>query len=107
MADVLDIVGGRWRGQILANLCDNPRRFNELKTALSKITSSALTKELRHLEEIKMVERTIIQHTPIVVEYRLTEHGRSIKGLIYQIIEWGLNHRGILEGQPETVIGNI
>ena len=98
VADVLDIVGGKWRGQILAHLCDDPKRFNELKTVLNRITSSTLTKELRYLEDIKMVERKIIQDTPIVIEYRLTEHGMSIKDLIVTIIEWGLKHR-------ETVFG--
>ena len=93
VADVLDIVGGKWRGQILAHLCDDPKRFNELKTVLNRITSSTLTKELRYLEDIKMVERKIIQDTPIVVEYRLTEHGMSIKDLIYHIVAWGLKHR--------------
>jgi DNA-binding HxlR family transcriptional regulator len=82
VADVLDIVGGKWRGQILAHLCDNPKRFNELKLVLGKITSSTLTKELRYLEEIKIVERKIIQETPIIIEYRLTIHGKSIKDLI-------------------------
>ena len=96
VADVLDIVGGKWRGQILAHLCDNPKRFNELKTVLSKITSSTLTKELRYLEDIKIVERNIIQHTPMVVEYRLTEHGKSIKDLIKTIVDWGLKHREIV-----------
>lgn len=95
VADVLDIVGGKWRGQILAHLCDNAKRFNELKTVLNRITSSTLTKELRYLEDIKMVERKIIQETPIIVEYRLTEHGKSIKDLIKTIIEWGLKHREI------------
>jgi DNA-binding HxlR family transcriptional regulator len=93
VADVLDIVGGKWRGQILAHLCDDSKRFNELKTVLNRITSSTLTKELRYLEDIKMVERKIIQDTPIVVEYRLTEHGMSIKDLIYHIVAWGLKHR--------------
>ncbi|MBK9254981.1 MAG: helix-turn-helix transcriptional regulator [Saprospiraceae bacterium] len=96
VADVLDIVGGKWRGQILAHLCDNPKRFNELKLVLSKITSSTLTKELRFLEDIKIVERNIIQKTPMVVEYRLTEHGKSIKDLIKTIIQWGLKHREIV-----------
>jgi len=93
VGDVLDIVGGKWRGQILAHLCDNPKRFNELKTVLNRITSSTLTKELRYLEDIKIVERKIIKETPIVVEYRLTEHGMSIKDLIKHIVEWGLKHR--------------
>ncbi|MDH4472777.1 MAG: helix-turn-helix domain-containing protein [Fluviicola sp.] len=93
VADVLDIVGGKWRGQILAHLCDDPKRFNELKTVLNKITSSTLTKELRYLEDIKMVERKIIQDKPIVIEYKLTDHGMSIKDLIVHIVEWGQKHR--------------
>ncbi len=93
VADVLDIVGGKWRGQILAHLCDHPKRFNELKTVLTRITSSTLTKELRYLEDIKMVERKIIQDKPIIIEYHLTSHGMTIKDLIVQIIEWGQKHR--------------
>ena len=96
VADVLDIVGGKWRGKILSYLCDGPKRFNELKKILTKVTSSTLTKELRYLEEIKMVERVIIKKTPIVVEYRLTQHGKSIKDLIKHIVEWGLKHRHIV-----------
>lgn len=96
VADVLDIVGGKWRGQILAHLCDHPRRFNELKTLLNRVTSSTLTKELRYLEDIKIVERILIQETPVIMEYRLTAHGKSIKDLIQQIIEWGLKHREVV-----------
>lgn len=99
VADVLDIVGGKWRGQILAHLCDAPKRFNELKAILNRITSSTLTKELRYLEDIKMVERKIIQDTPIIVEYRLTAHGMSIKDLIHHIVEWGLKHRDTVFGK--------
>jgi DNA-binding HxlR family transcriptional regulator len=93
VGDVLDIVGGRWRGKMLAYLCDSPRRFNELKSLLGKVTSSTLTRELRYLEQIKMVERKIIQESPIVIVYQLTKHGRSIKELIGHIVTWGLEHR--------------
>ena len=27
--DVIEIIGGRWRGAILASLCDKEKRFNE------------------------------------------------------------------------------
>ena len=106
VADVLDIVGGKWRGQILAHLCDSPKRFNEIKTVLNRITSSTLTRELRYLEEIKMVERKIIQETPMVVEYRMTNHGNSIKDLIEHIIEWGLKHREIVIKKDNPAIIN-
>ncbi|WP_083506374.1 winged helix-turn-helix transcriptional regulator [Chryseobacterium aquaticum] len=99
VADVLEIIGGKWRGLILAKLCDGPKRFNEMKLDLKKVTSSTLTKELRHLEELKMIERAVIQESPIIVEYRMTTHGSSIKQLIYQIIEWGLEHRKKVIGE--------
>ncbi len=89
---------------ILAKLCDGPKRFNELKLDLKKVTSSTLTKELRHLEELKMIERAVIQESPIIVEYRMTTHGASIKQLIYQIIEWGLEHRKKVIGRKSDFI---
>lgn len=96
VADVLDIIGGRWRGPILARLCDKPQRFNELKTGLKRITSSTLTKELRYLEQIKMVDREVMSLSPVVVVYRLSRHGASIRNLIHQIIGWGLKHREVV-----------
>lgn len=99
VADVLEIIGGKWRGLILAKLCDGPKRFNELKLDLKKVTSSTLTKELRHLEELKMIERAVVQELPIIVEYRMTAHGATIKQLIYQIIDWGLEHRKKVIGE--------
>jgi len=40
--DVIDIIGGRWRGAILASLCDKEKRFNELKRDLGSITPTTL-----------------------------------------------------------------
>ncbi len=99
VADVLDVIGGRWRGPILARLCDNPQRFNELKASLKRITSSTLTKELRYLEQIKIVERKVISTNPVVVEYHLSKHGGSIKDLIQSVIAWGLKHREVVLGK--------
>ena len=98
VADVLDIIGGKWRGKILAKLCDSPMRFNELKSGLGSVTSSTLTKELRYLEDIKIVERRVLNTSPVTVEYALTEHGSSIKEIISSIVKWGIKHR-------ETVFG--
>jgi DNA-binding HxlR family transcriptional regulator len=101
LADVLDIVGGKWRGPIIARLCDGPQRFNELKESLGKITSSTLTKEVRYLEDIKIVERRVISISPVAVEYALTEHGDSIRLLVGQIIQWGFKHRALVMAKVE------
>ncbi|MEN9998630.1 MAG: hypothetical protein RI922_1620 [Bacteroidota bacterium] len=96
VGDVLDIIGGKWRGLILAKLCEKPRRFNELKGEMKSITSSTLTKELRYLEELKIVERKIVQAAPVVIEYSLSEHGSTIRELMHDVISWGLKHRMVV-----------
>ena len=94
--DVLDIIGGRWRGAILASLCDKPKRFNELKRDLGSITPRTLTKELKYLEMSKLLTREIEQNNAIAVTYSLTPHGYSLDPLIGQIVAWGRKHRDVI-----------
>ena len=54
--DVVELIGGRWRGSIIASLCKNPKRFSKLKNDVGKITSRILIKELRYLEMNLMVQ---------------------------------------------------
>lgn len=97
--DVIDIIGGRWRGAILASLCDKPKRFNELKRDLGEITPRILTKELKYLEMNKLVNR---EGDTASVLYSLTEHGHSLDPLIGAIVMWGQKHRKVVLADAET-----
>jgi DNA-binding HxlR family transcriptional regulator len=94
--DVIDIIGGRWRGAILASLCDKGKRFNELKRDLGSITPRTLTKELKYLEMNKLVSREISASGDVSVGYYLTKHGKSLEPLIGQIVIWGQKHRKVI-----------
>ena len=96
--DVIDIIGGRWRGAILASLCDKDKRFNELKRDLGSITPRTLTKELKYLEMNKLVSREVEASIAVSVIYSLTKHGKSLEPLISQIVIWGQKHRKIVLG---------
>ena len=96
--DVVDIIGGRWRGAILASLCDKGKRFNELKRDLGNITPRILTKELRYLEMNKLISREAETTSAVSVVYSLTKHGKSLEPLIGQIVVWGQKHRKIILG---------
>jgi DNA-binding HxlR family transcriptional regulator len=96
--DVIDIVGGRWRGAILASLCDKEKRFNELKRDLGSITPRTLTKELKYLELNKLLVREVDAENSISVLYSLTKHGKSLEPLIGQIVAWGQKHRKVVLG---------
>lgn len=96
--DVIDIIGGRWRGAILASLCDKAKRFNELKRDLGSITPRTLTKELKYLEMNKLVSREVDTSSAVIFNYSLTKHGKSLEPLIGQIVAWGQKHRKIVFG---------
>ncbi|HMR85556.1 MAG TPA: helix-turn-helix domain-containing protein [Niabella sp.] len=96
--DVLDIIGGRWRGAVLASLCDKEKRFNELKRDLGNITPRTLTKELKYLEMNKLVSREVEASGGASVLYSLTTHGKSLNPLIGQIVAWGQKHRKVVLG---------
>jgi DNA-binding HxlR family transcriptional regulator len=99
--DVIDVIGGRWRGAILASLCDKEKRFNELKRDLGSITPRTLIKELKCLEMNKLVQRREENHQLNAYTYRLTEHGHSLEPLIASIVAWGQKHRSLILGQKE------
>ncbi len=94
--DVIDIIGGRWRGAILASLCDKEKRFNELKRDLGSITPRTLSKELKYLEMNKLINREVDEANAMSILYSLTTHGKSLEPLIGQIVAWGQKHRKIV-----------
>lgn len=94
--DALDLMGGRWRGAVLACLCDGPRRFSELKAELSPVSAKILIRELRYLELNQMVcwEKSTKAKNSVV--YSMTEHGKTIKPVILAIQRWSLHHRALV-----------
>ena len=94
--DVLEVVGGRWRGAIMASLCDSPKRFSEIKSDLEFITSRILTKELRFLEINQMIRREENTLAGNSVLYTHSEHGKTIEPLILHLQKWGMTHREVM-----------
>jgi len=95
LQDVIYIIGGRWRGAILASLCDKPKRFNELKRDIGRITPKSLINELKFLEMNKLLIKTETENSNFAI-YQLTEHGYSLQPLIFKIIEWAQKHREVV-----------
>jgi DNA-binding HxlR family transcriptional regulator len=87
----LGLIGGRWKTLILFNLQDKPLRFSELKRALPGVTEKMLTQQLRELEADNLLTRTVYAEVPPRVEYTLTDLGKSLRPVMNNIAQWGLN----------------
>ena len=94
--DALDILSGKWKLPIIISLSFGNKRFSEMSKEISNITDKMLSKELRDLEQNQLVKRTVYDSIPVVVEYSMTDYGRSLHKVIRELHEWGTLHRKII-----------
>jgi DNA-binding HxlR family transcriptional regulator len=87
-------MGGRWKALIIDRLMKQPLRYSELKRSIPPASERVLTLQLKELEQDGLISKTIIVETsPKIVEYQLTEKGRSLSGVLTELFEWGKNNR--------------
>mgnify|MGYP003405336065 CR=1 FL=1 len=86
----LELLSGKWKTHIIYELCKNlSMRFGELKKAYPAITNTMLTNTLRELENIGIVHREQYNEIPPHVEYSLTDKGRELLPVFFEIYKWG------------------
>lgn len=98
--DTMDVLSGKWKISIISSICYyNERRFSEILNDLNGISNKQLSKELKELEQNKLVKRKVLDSQPVTVQYSLTEYGLSLKNIIYDLATWGTNHRQVIINQ--------
>jgi len=85
----LSIVGGKWKLQIVYCLLNGTKRFGQLRRLVPGATQQMLTLQLRELEQAGIIHRQVYAQVPPKVEYSLTEWGRSLEPIVYQVHAWG------------------
>ena len=95
--DTLRLLSGRWTSFIIYELQKHDRvRFGELRKNLPSITNSMLSSTLKTLEAEGIVIREQFNEIPPRVEYSLSEAGRDMCAIYYEIAKWGAKyHRDI------------
>ncbi|MGA9525043.1 MAG: helix-turn-helix domain-containing protein [Myxococcaceae bacterium] len=83
-----ELLGKRWTGLILRVLLDGPKRFCELSGTLENLSERMLSERLKELEANGIVQRRVQPTTPVQVDYRLTEKGQSLKGVVDAMGKW-------------------
>ena len=95
--DVMNIIGGKWKIDIIYHLGERTLRFGELKKSLIPITQQMLSKQLKELENDDIVKRKVYSVIPPKVEYSLTETGQSLNPVIQSILKWASYYSDQLE----------
>ena len=77
-----DLLERRWTVSILWASHEGAVRFNEFVQALGSVSPATLATRLVELERAGILERTVIDARPPLVEYRLTARGRELRDLV-------------------------
>jgi DNA-binding HxlR family transcriptional regulator len=85
----LNIIGNKWKLQILFQLKNSRLRFSELKKQLPLITHKSLIQELRNLMLAGLVEREMYTQIPPRVDYYLTSLGNISIPVVESLSSWG------------------
>ena len=86
---VFAYIGGTWKMPILICLRDSGKRYGELKSSIPRISDKMLYTQLRELETMSLINRTVYQEKPPRVEYKLTKKGERALPVIDCLIEYG------------------
>lgn len=99
IARTLSVIGDRWTLLILRDAFLGSRRFEMFQASLG-ITRHRLADRLNKLVEHGVLRRQQYQERPPRYEYRLTERGHDLYGVIAMIAGWGDKHMAGKHGPP-------
>jgi DNA-binding HxlR family transcriptional regulator len=89
VAQVIELLQGKWTVHVLCALCKRPVRLGELRHALPAASKQFLTASLRSLEAAHVVLRRDLSGPLLHVEYQLIEPMReSLPLLLASLSAW-------------------
>src|SRR5918992_1380158 len=87
-----ELIGKRWWGAILAVLLDGPMHFSEIRRAVPEISDRLLSERLKELEAEGLVERRVIDGSPVRTEYSLTKKGEALEPSVRTLQAWAQSY---------------
>jgi DNA-binding HxlR family transcriptional regulator len=92
VACTLDLFGDKWTLLVVRDLLSGKSHFKEFLASPERIATNILADRLARLASNGLVERFPSSDVAGREAYRLTEKGRSLRGLLAQLKAWGLDH---------------
>jgi len=93
MTKINNLISGKWKPIILYLIQHDVNRFGVLKKSMPRISKKVLTNQLRELEQDNLIHRDVkVASAPQIVVYTLTLKGISLRRLIDEMIDWGMEY---------------
>lgn len=83
-----EVLGKKWTGLLLRILMGGPKRFGEFRVQVPELSDRLLSERLKELEDEGIVRRIVYDTKPVLIEYELTEKGRSLEPVVQAVGMW-------------------
>src|SRR4051812_49786425 len=84
----VELVGKRWTGAILLVLLDGRLRFSEIRQLVPDLSDRLLSERLKELEAEDIVERKVLEGSPVRVENGVTSKGQALEPAVRALKSW-------------------
>ena len=84
----VELIGKRWTGAILLVLLDGPLHFSGIRQLVPELSDRLLSERLKELEAEGIVERRVLDGSPVRVEYSLTPKGEALEPALHELKRW-------------------
>ncbi|SHG04956.1 winged helix-turn-helix transcriptional regulator [Pedobacter caeni] len=91
LEDTMYVISGKWKMKIILALICGSKRYREIAKAVPNITFRMLSKELKQLEQNKLISRTVTMDN--MIQYEITGYAQTLAPTIIEMIKWGKEHR--------------
>lgn len=86
----LVFISKKWSIEIIRDMFFGKKRFKEFKEGNPNLSNKVLSDCLKNLENNGLIEKKIVNSTPVSTEYYLTERGKALNRVIYELAVFAL-----------------
>lgn len=83
-------INKKWSIEIIRDMFFGKKRFTEFKEGNPNLSNKVLSDCLKNLESKGIIQKKVINSTPVSTEYYLTERGRALNRVIYELAVFAL-----------------
>lgn len=90
--NTLRYIGKKWTINIIRDLFFGNKRFKDFLKANPDLSTRMLSMRLKEMESNGIIQRKIVNENPVIVEYQLTDKGRSLNKIMYELAVYSVEH---------------
>lgn len=101
----LKYLGKKWTVQIIRDLFKGKKRFSEFLKANPQISTKMLSLRLVELQDSGLIKKKVFASTPVKVEYSLTQKGKALNKVLFQLADFSLNNypNEVYYNEPKSI----